>query len=468
MIKFHFKESDELIIEFAFENKEEKNFVFFEGKLGEVYPLENDKKILLGLGKKEEFDLEKLTNAVYKLGRFLKDKEVDAINFSSKSFEDLDNADYILAIVEGLILSTYTFDFYKNEKDKYNLKDVYFDLDYSKVDSKIDDLVNELEKVLESQFFSRDIINMRSNTIYPEVLADKAVEELSTLGVEVKVYDKTQIEELGLKAFLEVAKGSDKDPRFIVMEYLKGGDEKPLAFVGKGLTYDSGGYSIKPTVGMDTMNSDMSGSAIVTGAISAIAKNKLNANVVGIVAACENLISGKAYKPGDVIDSLSGKKIEIDNTDAEGRVTLADAVYYAADKYDPEILIDIATLTGACIVALGERYTGIITNSDTAFDALQSAADKSNEKIWKLPNDPAFKELFKSEVGDYLNAGGRQAGTITGGQFVGEFVKDVNWIHMDIAGTSYLSKEYGAYPKGATGVHVKTLYNLAKDYSSKK
>ncbi|MFB0972317.1 MAG: M17 family peptidase N-terminal domain-containing protein, partial [Neofamilia sp.] len=164
MIKFHFKESDELIIEFAFENKEEKNFVFFEGKLGEVYPLENDKKILLGLGKKEEFDLEKLTNAVYKLGRFLKDKEVDAINFSSKSFEDLDNADYILAIVEGLILSTYTFDFYKNEKDKYNLKDVYFDLDYSKVDSKIDDLVNELEKVLESQFFSRDIINMRSNT----------------------------------------------------------------------------------------------------------------------------------------------------------------------------------------------------------------------------------------------------------------------------------------------------------------
>lgn len=466
-MKFHFNEKNGLMVDFFFEDKNQSDFIFFKGKLGEVYPVENEKKIVLGLGKKEEFNLEKFTNAIYKLGKYLMDKDVKEITFSSKTFEELENSEFILAAVEGIILSTYSFDFYKNEKEERHLEDIYFNISNDNIDD-INERINELEKILNSQFFSRDLINMRSNTIYPETLAEKAVEELSNLGVNVKVYDKSQIEELGLKAFLEVSKGSDNDPRFIVMEYLKGGDEKPLAFVGKGLTYDSGGYSIKPTDGMSTMNSDMSGSAIVMGALSAIAKNNLSVNVVGVVAACENLISGKSYKPGDIINSLSGKKIEIDNTDAEGRVTLADAVYYAADKYNPEILVDIATLTGACVIALGERYTGVISNSEKAFDAIQDAANKSNEKIWKLPNDPSFKELFKSEVGDYLNTGGRQAGTITGGQFIGEFVKDVDWVHMDIAGTAYFSKEYGAYPKGATGVHVKTLYNLAKNYSLKK
>ncbi len=462
-MKFHFKESDDLLVEFSFEESELES-LFFQGKFGEVLPVEKENKILLGLGKKEDFDLEVLTNAVYKLGKFIGDKDIKGIAFSPESLEELKDSEYILAVAEGIILSSYKFDYYKNEKDNYNLENVYFNVDEKENKSKVEELV----KVLESQFFARNIANMRSNTIYPETLAEKAVEELSNLGVEVKVYDKKQIEELGLKAFLEVSKGSEKDPRFIVMEYLKGGDEKPIAFVGKGLTYDSGGYSLKPSPSMATMNSDMSGSAIVIGAMSAIAKNNLKVNVVAVVAACENLISGKAYKPGDIIDSLSGKKIEVDNTDAEGRVTLADAVYYTADKYEPKVLIDIATLTGACVVALGERYTGIITNSDTAFDSLQKAADKSREKIWKLPNDPAFKEQFKSESGDYINTGGRFAGTITGGQFVGEFVKDVEWIHMDIAGTAYLSKEFGAFPKGATGIHVKTLYNLAKDYSKEK
>ena len=249
------------------------------------------------------------------------------------------------------------------------------------------------------------------------------------------------------------------------MEYLNGNEEKPLVFVGKGLTYDSGGYSVKPTPGMFSMNSDMGGSGSVIGAMKAIAKNNLNVNAVGIVAACENMISGGSYKPGDVIDTLAGKKIEIDNTDAEGRLTLADAVYYGADNYDPAVLIDLATLTGAVLIALGERYTGIVTNSDKAFNALQVAADEANEKIWKLPNDPAFKDLFKSDVADYKNAGGRFGGTITAGQFVGEFVKDVDWIHMDIAGTAYYSQEFGNFPKGATGIHVKTLYNFAKNYS---
>ncbi len=464
-MKFQLNKGDGIIVEFGFEDNSKKS-IFFDGKEGEIFPIENENKILLGLGKKEDFDSEKLKNSVYKLGKFIGEKSVTDIVFSSESLEDLNNEEYVLAIAEGLILSTYKFQYYKDEKKHFNLKNVYFDL--NDPTSDLEGKLEEIVKVLESQFFTRDIINMRSNTIYPESLAEKATEELSDLGVDVKIYGKSEIEELGLKAFLEVSKGSDKEPKFIVMEYLKGGNEKPLVFVGKGLTYDSGGYSLKPSDSMATMNSDMSGSAIVMGAMSAIAKNNLNVNVVAIVAACENLISGRAYKPGDIIDSLSGKKIEVDNTDAEGRVTLADAVYYAADKYDPAILIDIATLTGACLIALGERYTGIITNSKTALEAVQKAADKSKEKIWELPNDPDFKEQFKSESGDYINTGGRMAGTITAGQFIGEFVKDANWVHMDVAGTAYLSKEFGAYPKGATGIHVKTLYNLAKDYSEEK
>lgn len=458
-MEFYFSKSNELEVIFLFE-EEVKDLVFFEGKKNEILPDLKDKKLLVGLGKKDEFKLETLKNSVYKVGRYLSDKEIKEIQLNLNNFNDIDDETLALTSIEALYLSTYTFDYYKNEKDKFNLEKVYFDLDL-----EIEDKITELLNVLESQSFTRNIVNMRSNDIYPESLAKKAVDELTQYGVDVKVYNRKEIEEIGLKAFLEVGKGSDKEPQFVVMEYMNGDNEKPLAFVGKGLTYDSGGYSIKPTKGMAMMNSDMGGSGTVMGAIRAIAKNQLKVNVVGVAALCENLISGKAYKPGDIIDTLSGKKIEIDNTDAEGRVTLADAVYYTADNYDPEILIDIATLTGACLIALGERYTGIVTNSDDAFNKLQEAADKANEKIWKLPNDPAFKELFKSENADYLNSGGPFAGTITAGQFIGEFNKDVDWIHMDIAGTAYYSKEFGCYPKGATGVHVKTLYNLAKEYS---
>lgn len=458
-MKFHFKQNDGTKVVFKFE-EDVKDSLFFEGKEGEILPELNENKILVGLGKKDDFSIDILKNNVYKLGKFLAKKNVKDLNFSFENISDIEEEKLVKIVVEAIYMSSYSFDYYKSEKDNFNLENIYFDLDIDMTDE-----VEEFINVLESQNFTRNIVNMRANDIYPETLAKAAVEELGKYGVDVKVYNKEEIEELGLKAFLEVARGSEREPRFIVMEYMKGNDEKPLAFVGKGLTYDSGGYSIKPTNGMFTMNSDMGGSGTVIGAIRAIAKNNLKVNVVGVVAACENMISGKAYKPGDIIDSLSGKKIEIDNTDAEGRVTLADAVYYTADNYNPEVLIDLATLTGACLVALGERYTGIVTNSEEAYEKLEEAAKEASEKIWKFPNDPDFKELFKSENADLLNSGSRFAGTITAGQFIGEFNKDVDWIHMDIAGTAYYSKEYGLYQKGATGIHVKTLYNLAKNYS---
>lgn len=265
---------------------------------------------------------------------------------------------------------------------------------------------------------------------------------------------------------MEVTKGSDNPPRFIVIEYLNGPQEqKPLVFVGKGITYDSGGYSIKPSDGMKTMNADMSGAGTVIGAIDAISSNELKVNVVALVAACENSISGRSYKPGDIIKARNGLTIEVDNTDAEGRITLADAVNYGVTEYDPEFIIDLATLTGACLVAFAETYTGAVTNNQETFEKVLAAANEADEKIWQLPNDDTIRKYNESEVADVKNSGGRLGGTITAGQFIENFIEEKPWVHLDIAGTAYLSKAQGLYEKGATGVHVKTLYNLAKKYS---
>ena len=310
-----------------------------------------------------------------------------------------------------------------------------------------------------------DIVNEPSNIIYPEELAKICKRAGEKFGFEVEVLNRKEIEKLEMKAFLEVAKGSEKSPKFIIMRY-KGNsnNNEILGLVGKGLTYDSGGYSIKPTDSMYRMNTDMAGSAAVLGAISAIAKRKMKVNVIAVIAACENLISGNAYKPGDIIGSMAEKTIEVLNTDAEGRLTLADALYYIVDVEKVTKVIDIATLTGAAIIALGHCVTPCVTNNKEFFNKLKKAADISGERIWELPSYDDYKELIKSEVADLKNVGGKAAGTITGALFVGEFTKGIPWIHMDIAGTSYIEKATGYYPKGATGAGVRILYNMAKEY----
>lgn len=294
-------------------------------------------------------------------------------------------------------------------------------------------------------------------------MANKAKELLEKVGVKVTIYGEEEARKIGLNAFLAVGSGSDREPKFIVMEYSNDptSNEK-LALVGKGITYDSGGYSLKPSDGMKTMFDDMGGAGTVIGTIHAIAKSKLKANVVGVVGACENALSGHSYKPGDIVTSFSGKTIEIDNTDAEGRVTLADSVYYASTVMKATKVIDLATLTGACLVAFGEVYTGAVTNNQEFFNQVVSAAKLSGEKIWQLPTDKEFAKLNKSRVADIKNTGGRMGGTITAGMFVGEFNNNLPWIHLDIAGTAFLSKAYSYLPVGATGIHVKTLYNLVK------
>ena len=455
-MKTNFNNSKANLVIFAFIG--ESDNTFFKGEKSVIYPVLNSDEILLGLGDKEKFNLDVLKEAVYALGRYLIGKDINEISFEKNRF-DLSNEDYALGIVEALKVSQYVFDHYKKEKKELNLKTVNLVEEYSNLESK----VNELLNVLDAQFFARDLVNLRSNDIYPETLANKANERLSELGIEVKIYEEDEIREMGLTAFLEVARGSANRPRLIVMEYMNGGDEKPLVFVGKGVTYDTGGYSLKPTTGMLTMNCDMGGSATVIGAMEAIAKNKIKTNVVAIVAACENSISGNAYKPGDIIKARNGMSIDIANTDAEGRLTLADAVNYGVDTYKPSMIIDLATLTGAVLIALGETYTGVVTNNQEAFNLVQKAANEANEKIWQLPNDDFIRTYNKSDDADIKNSGGRYAGSVTAGQFIEAFVEDYPWVHLDIAGTAYLSAPQGLNQKGATGVHVKTLYNLAKN-----
>lgn len=439
----------------------------FKGEIGEVYSyisIRDDSKIILGLGEEEKLDYASLRKAFFMLGKEAQKQKISSIGFSVPQFGDRCYGKINKAISEGLLQAQYDFNKFKSDKKSIvSLDTVYLDIIAEEHD-KVSSVIKETEFLVEGVFLARDLVNEPAINMYPEVLAKEAYDKLTPLGVEVTIFEKPQIEEMKMEAFLSVSRGSAKDPRFIVMKYYGNPDSKEkLALVGKGLTYDSGGYSLKPAESMVTMHSDMAGSASVIGAMYSIAKNKLKKNVVAIVAACENLISGDAYKTGDLIGSMSGKTIEVENTDAEGRLTLADALWYATTVEKADKVVDIATLTGACVVALGNVNTGAITNNDELMESIKTAAKLAGEPVWELPHDEEYKELFKSHFADLKNTGGRGAGAITAGMFLQEFVNDTPWVHLDIAGTSYLSKDAGYLPKGATGVPVKTLFYLAKD-----
>lgn len=442
----------------------------FKGSAGEICSAINITEsgvqdiIFIGLGKKDELTTEIIRssfgNAIKKaIG--LKDKKISLNMITS---EKLSVDDIIKAIVEGVGFGEYKFDKYKSEVDE-NLE---FELSICIEDSgninSIYEYIDEASVLVETTKLARDLVNEPANILYPETLAEKVIGSGSKYGFQVEVFDEAKINELKMESFLSVAKGSENPPKLIVMRYF--GDESKkddiLGLVGKGLTYDSGGYSIKPTSGMDTMKSDMGGASSVIGAISAIAKKKLKINVIGVIAACENLISGAAYKPGDIIGSMAGKYIEVLNTDAEGRLTLIDAIHYIIEKEKVKKVIDVATLTGAALVALGVTTTAVISNNDEFYKDLESASIKADEKVWRLPNFDEYKKLIKSDIADLKNTGGRNAGTITAGLFIGEFVQNKPWLHLDIAGTSWSEKEEGYYSKGGTGVGVRTLYYLAK------
>lgn len=443
----------------------------FKGKAGEILTTINVNAkgvqdiVFIGLGNKDELTTEIIRSSfgkVIKKAIELKDKKISLNMIAS---EKLSVEDIIKSIVEGIGFGEYKFDKYKTEADENFEIEVSVCTDGSGDLNSINEYIDEASILVETTKLSRDLVNEPANVLYPETLAERVISSGNKYGFQVEVFDEAKINEFEMQAFISVAKGSENSPRLIVMRYF--GDESRkddiLGLVGKGITYDSGGYSIKPTASMDSMKSDMGGASAVIGAISAIAKKKLKINVIGVIAACENLISGKAYKPGDIIGSMSGKYIEVLNTDAEGRLTLIDAVHYIIEKEKVNKIIDVATLTGAALVALGVTTTAVISNNDEFYKDLESASFKADEKVWRLPNFDDYKKLIKSDIADLKNTGGRNAGTITAGLFIGEFVQNKPWLHLDIAGTAWTEKEGDYYSKGGTGVGVRTLYYLAKN-----
>ena len=318
----------------------------------------------------------------------------------------------------------------------------------------------QLDKIVDAVSFTRDLVTEPANILFPDSYAQRIVAALEPLGVKVEVLDEKDMAKLGMHALLGVGIGSVKPPRMVVMQWngAKGRAKKPLAFVGKGVTFDTGGISIKPAGGMEDMKWDMGGSATVVGLMHALAGRRAKVNAVGVVGLVENMPSGSAQRPGDVVKSMSGQTIEVLNTDAEGRLVLADALWYTQDRFSPRFMIDLATLTGAIMVSLGKEMAGLFCNRDELAEALLTAGNETGERCWRMPLDDAYDRQIDGDISDVKNiSAGRWGGSITAAQFLQRFANGVPWAHLDIAGTAWADKDRPLGPKGATAYGVRML-----------
>lgn len=319
-----------------------------------------------------------------------------------------------------------------------------------------------LEKVAEGVDFTRDVVTEPANVIYPESYAKEIKKQLEKLGVKVEVLGEAQMKKLGMGSLLGVGQGSERESKLVVMQWMGGKKgEAPLAFVGKGVTFDTGGISIKPSANMGDMKYDMGGSGTVVGLMKALAGRKAKANVIGVVGLVENMPDGNAIRPGDVLTSMSGQTIEVLNTDAEGRLVLADALWYTQDRFKPQFMIDLATLTGAIVITLGDSRAGLFSNNDALCEKLNKASEATGEMLWRLPLGEEYDKQINSDIADMQNIGReRQAGSITAAQFLQRFVNDTPWAHLDIAGVAWSGKGQPSGPKGATAYGVRLLNEL--------
>ncbi|MDV2886118.1 leucyl aminopeptidase [Alkalihalophilus pseudofirmus] len=439
-------------------------------KRGKVTPLYTLQKIecnviyIVGLGKEEELDAEGLREVFAAAGKKagsdrLKNIAIDLDSFRSEAAELEDLA--VLA-GESLALSTYEVADYK---EKTNEVDVSIEEVTFYAASGTEGLVEAADCGFaygKGTNRARKLINIPGNLLTPTELAKEAKELADQHGFEYDVLEKEDMEKLGMGALLAVAKGSDEPPKMIVLKYqAKETWDDVLGFVGKGLTFDSGGISIKPRENMHQMKMDMGGAAAVLGAMDIIGEMKPDVNVLAVIPSSENMLNGSALKPGDVIRAMDGKTIEVRNTDAEGRLILADGVAYAK-QLGATNLVDVATLTGAVLIALGDCTTGAVTNNESFMEEVLEASVETGEWIWRLPSYKPYRDMLKtSDVADLNNAPGRLAGSITAGLFIGEFVGDTPWVHLDIAGTAWNSKPNNLCPLGGTGVMARTLAQLA-------
>jgi len=431
--------------------------------------------MVVGLGKRDEFTLDRVREVSARAA--LRVREMGLRTFSTivhgAGVGDMDLGDATEAVVEGTLLGLYRYTEHKTEPEKKKVEAMtVLNLDKAKANA-IRDAVHRASVLATTVNFVRDLVNEPSNAKAPKALAERFKAAAKEAGARCTVHDEDQLGKLGFGGILGVAQGSDEPPRLVVLEHNGGGKARPIVLVGKGLTFDSGGISLKPQEGplgpMWEMKNDMSGSAVVVGAVIVAARLKLPVNVVAMAPLAENMPSGRAQKPGDVLKAYGGTTVEVENTDAEGRLVLADALAYAKER-KPQAVVDIATLTGSCVYALGKRAAGLFVSDPKLRERLVRAGNATGERVWELPLWEEYDEQIKSDVADVKNTGGKYGGAITAARFLKRFTGDAPWAHLDIAGVAMFGggpenpkKEY--LPKGASGWGVRLLVRMLRDWT---
>lgn len=453
------------------------NAAVFAGRFQEtltLFPTETGATLLLvGLGRSDKLSIERLRRVAATAAKAAVGLKAKTLAIASPDERILSNTTFAddgeaigAALAEGAALSVYTFGKYFTdaEKKSTSLRHVRIVCNSAASLAALQKGTDRARVVSEATCLARDLANAPPNEIYPATLAQRAKATGRRFSFSVKVLDQRRIQELKMGGVLAVAKGSEQPPRFIIMEY------KPrrrtgnrIVLIGKGVTFDAGGISIKVAAGMSDMKMDMSGAAAVIATMSVAAQWKLPHHIIGLVPAVENLPGGAAMKPGDVITHLNGKTSEVDNTDAEGRLILADALAFAA-RYKPDVVIDLATLTGHVVVGLGHHASGMMGNDQDVMDALREAGERTYERVWQLPMFEEYEKQIKSDIADVKNSGGRPAGAITAALFLKRFIGNYRWVHLDIAGTAMLNESLDYIPKGASGVGVRLLAEFLRTW----
>ena len=425
-----------------------------------------ERLLLVGLGKQSEFTLNRLRQAAGKAAVALRSAGAKEIAVVADEL-DLDPEELAQALTEGCVLGLYRFLKYKTNEENDRKQDVQALTMLTEATASVKAMQRGVSVgtiIADSTIMARDMVSSPPVDMTPAIVATKAREIAREFGLKLQVLERNHMEKLGMGGILGVSSGSAQPPKFIILEYRKGGKKPFIALVGKTITFDSGGISIKPAENMDRMKDDMSGGAAVLGALRTAAGLKLPLNIVGLLPATENMPGGRAYKPGDVLRTMSGKTIEILNTDAEGRLILSDALTYAC-RYKPAVIVDIATLTGACSIALGTEATGMLGTSSVFKQKLREAGEKTDERVWELPLWEEYYDQIKSDIADMKNTGGRAGGTITASALLSKFVQKYPWVHLDIAATAWTDKDRPYTPKGATGIGMRLLTQFLRDYA---
>jgi len=449
----------------------------FKGKLGEMVSVlapagtKLERIVLIGAGKANKLDIlgaEKLGGTIY---RALAGKQPRTVSIAFDAIEDAQSRvwEHAAHIANGALLSSFRFDKYRTKEEDDKKPSIRALKILTPSGGRARKAFDELEKIAEGVFLTRNLVSEPANVLYPDSFAE-ICRELTDLGIEVDVLGEAEMQNLGMGALLGVGQGSVRESRMVVMKWngLQGRGRKAqstqIAFVGKGVTFDTGGISIKPAGGMEDMKWDMGGAGTVTGLMKALAGRKANVNVVGVIGLVENMPDGNAQRPGDVVTAMDGQTIEVINTDAEGRLVLADALTYTQQEFKPKTMINLATLTGAILVSLGQERAGVFANDEELAAQINKCGNETGEKNWSFPMDSEYDDLIKSQIADMKNTGGRFGGSITAAKFLQRFVKDTKWAHIDIAGMAWSNKDRPTVPKGGTGYGVRLLDRLVSKH----